>query len=63
LLSWAAAAFNLSLKTAAKWLRRYRALGLSGLSDASSRPAPHLVRNRFESIGRVEVQRIGIHGQ
>jgi transposase InsO family protein len=37
-LKAAAAAFNVSRKTAAKWLRRYRILGLSGLRDRSSRP-------------------------
>ena len=37
-LKAAAAAFNVSRKTAAKWLRRYRSLGLPGLRDASSRP-------------------------
>jgi transposase InsO family protein len=34
----AAAAFHVSAKTAAKWVRRYRALGRSGLGDLSSRP-------------------------
>ncbi len=37
-LNAAAAAFNVSRKTAAKWLRRYRTLGLPGLRDRSSRP-------------------------
>jgi transposase len=37
-LNAAAAAFNVSRKTAAKWLRRYRSWGLPGLRDASSRP-------------------------
>src|SRR5258707_15020812 len=37
-LKAAAAAFHVSRKTAAKWLRRYRILGLSGLRDRSSRP-------------------------
>src|ERR1700733_12852509 len=37
-LKAAAAAFNVSRKTAAKWVRRYRTLGLSGLRDRSSRP-------------------------
>ena len=37
-LSAAAAAFNVSRKTAAKWLRRYRTQGLPGLRDRSSRP-------------------------
>ncbi|HKW18563.1 MAG TPA: leucine zipper domain-containing protein [Terriglobales bacterium] len=37
-LNAAAAAFNVSRKTAAKGFRRYRTLGLSGLRDGSSRP-------------------------
>jgi hypothetical protein len=37
-LNAAAAAFDVSRKTAAKWLRRYRTLGLPGLRDRSSRP-------------------------
>lgn len=34
----AATAFGLSLRTAAKWIRRFRQEGLSGLQDRSSRP-------------------------
>jgi transposase InsO family protein len=34
----AATAFGLSLRTTAKWLRRFREEGLSGLRDRSSRP-------------------------
>ena len=37
-LTAAAVAFHVSRKTAAKWTRRYRALGASGLADRSSRP-------------------------
>jgi transposase InsO family protein len=37
-LKAAAAAFNVSRKTAAKWARRYRDQGLAGLRDHSSRP-------------------------
>ena len=37
-LNAAAAAFNVSSKTAAKWVRRYRAEGPTGLRDRSSRP-------------------------
>ena len=37
-LSWAAARFSVSLKTAAKWLARYRQDGPAGLADRSSRP-------------------------
>jgi transposase len=34
----AAASFNVSAKTAAKWVRRYREHGAVGLGDRSSRP-------------------------
>ena len=37
-LKLAAASFNVSAKTAAKWVRRYRELGRVGLGDRSSRP-------------------------
>ena len=37
-LKVAAASFNVSAKTAAKWVRRYREAGASGLGDRSSRP-------------------------
>ena len=37
-LAAAAAAANVSAKTAAKWVARYRALGRAGLRDRSSRP-------------------------
>lgn len=37
-LNAAAAAFNVSPKTAAKWVRRYRSEGPAGLRDRSSRP-------------------------
>jgi len=37
-LKAAAAVFNVSAKTAAKWVRRYREQGRSGLRDRSSRP-------------------------
>ncbi len=37
-LKAAAAAFCVSQKTAAKWVRRYRQSGLAGLKDISSRP-------------------------
>jgi transposase len=39
-LNAAAAAFNVSRKTAAKWVRRYRTLGLPGLRDGSSAAPP-----------------------
>ncbi len=37
-LKAAAAAFNVSAKTAAKWVARYRSDGINGLFDRSSRP-------------------------
>jgi transposase InsO family protein len=37
-LKASAAAFNVSSRTAAKWVRRYRASGPAGLKDLSSRP-------------------------
>jgi len=37
-LKLAAASFNVSAKTAAKWVRRYRSGGVAGLCDRSSRP-------------------------
>ena len=37
-LKQAAASFNVSAKTAAKWVRRYRELGRAGMGDRSSRP-------------------------
>ena len=37
-LKAAAAAFNVSAKTAAKWVRRYQQSGPAGLKDLSSRP-------------------------
>ena len=37
-LKLAAANFNVSAKTAAKWVRRYRDQGADGLGDRSSRP-------------------------
>jgi transposase InsO family protein len=37
-LKLAAASFNISAKTAAKWVRRYREAGRAGLGDRSSRP-------------------------
>ncbi len=49
-LKRAAARFNVTAKTATKWVRRYRSFGPPGLRDRSSRPrhsprctAPHLV--------------------
>jgi transposase InsO family protein len=56
-LNSAAAEFKVSAKTAAKWVRRYRQDGPSGLHDRSSRPL-HLHRpTPVEIVGRVEVLR------
>jgi transposase InsO family protein len=56
-LKAAAAAFNVSRKTAAKWLRRYRTLGLSGLRDRSSRPLRSPRRTSSQLIAQVLVLR------
>ena len=52
-LNAAAAAFNVSRKTAAKWLGRYRILGLPGLRDRSSRPLLSPRRTSSELIAQV----------
>jgi transposase len=52
-LNAAAAAFNVSRKTAAKWLGRYRTLGLPGLRDRSSRPLHSPRRTSAELIAQV----------
>jgi len=49
----AAAAFTVSRKTAAKWVRRYRTLGLPGLRDRSSRPLHSPRRTSSELIAQV----------
>jgi transposase InsO family protein len=56
-LKAAAAAFNVSRKTAAKWLRRYRTLGLPGLRDRSSRPLHSPRRTSSELVAQVLVLR------
>src|SRR6266478_5323594 len=52
-LNAAAAAFNVSRKTAAKWWARYRTLGLPGLRDRSSRPRHSPRRTSSELIAQV----------
>ncbi len=52
-LNAAAAAFNVSRKTAAKWVQRYRTLGLPGLRDGSSRPLHSPRRTSSERIAQV----------
>jgi len=49
----AAAAFTVSRKTAAKWLGRYRTLGLPGLRDRSSRPLHSPRRTSSELMAQV----------
>src|SRR6184192_294482 len=49
----AAAAFTVSRKTVAKWLRRYRTLGLPGLRDRSSRPLHSPRRTSSELVAHV----------
>jgi len=56
-LKLAAASFNGSAKTAAKWVRRYRELGVDGLRDRSSRPGRLHRPTSTELIGRVEALR------
>src|SRR5260370_36842616 len=52
-LNAAAAAFNVSRKTAAKWWARYRTLGVPGLRDRSSRPRHSPRRTSSEVIAQV----------
>ncbi len=56
-LQAAAAACNVSAKTAAKWVARYRQQGRAGLRDRSCRPR-HLRRPTLpEQVARVEALR------
>ncbi len=56
-LAAAAAAANVSPKTAAKWVARYRALGLAGLADRSCRPLRLRRPTKPELAERVELLR------
>jgi transposase InsO family protein len=56
-LKLAAASFNVSAKTAAKWVRRYREQGVAGLRDRSSRPARLRQPTLPELVARVEALR------
>ena len=56
-LKLAAASFNVSAKTAAKWVKRYRDLGRQDLRDHSSRPRRLRQPTSAELIGRVEALR------
>jgi transposase InsO family protein len=51
-LKAAAAAFNVSRKTAAKWLHRYRSLGAPGVRDRSSRPLHSPRRTSSELVAQ-----------
>ena len=53
-LKLAAASFNVSAKTAAKWVRRYREQGPAGLRDRSSRPRRLRQATSPELVARVE---------
>src|ERR1700678_2511950 len=51
---------GLSRQSAAKWVRRYREPGMTGLEDLSSRPArsPHSTpQDRVEAVERLRRQR------
>jgi len=56
-LNAAAAAFNVSARTAAKWVERYRQAGRDGLRDRSSRPRGSPRQTPAEHVERVLVLR------
>ena len=56
-LKLAAASFNVSAKTAAKWVSRYREQGVAGLVDRSSRPRRLRRPTPVLQVERVEVLR------
>ena len=58
-LNAAAAAFNVSRKTAAKWVRRYQQAGLQGLRDRSSRPQ----RSPSQTLGTLCEQVLALRRQ
>src|SRR5665213_15828 len=53
-LKLAATSFNVSAKTAAKWVRRYREGGVARLADRSSRPRRLRCPTSAELVARVE---------
>jgi len=53
-LKAAAAAFNVSPRTACKWVRRYQGEGLAGLRDRSSRPHRSPRRTPLPQVQQVE---------
>ena len=60
-LNAAAAAFNVSRKTAAKWVGRYRTRGLSDLRDRSSRPHHSPQRTSSQLVAQVIALRHQLH--
>jgi transposase InsO family protein len=56
-LKLAAASFNVSAKTAAKWVGRYRERGAAGLRDSSSRPHRLRQPTPAELVDRVQALR------
>ena len=56
-LKSAAADFNVSAKTAAKWTARFREAGVAGLHDRSSRPRRLRRPVKPEQVARVELLR------
>src|SRR5271154_4116818 len=56
-LKEASAEFKLSRQSAAKWVKRYRELGVAGLADRSSRPHRLAHQSPAELIERVERMR------
>jgi transposase InsO family protein len=56
-LKLAAASFNVTAKTAAKWVRRYREAGAADLCDRSSRPRKLRSPTSDELVAKVEVLR------
>src|SRR5208283_5496263 len=53
----AAAEYRLSRQTAAKWVRRFKAEGMAGLADRSSRPRRLRQPTSPELVARVEAMR------
>jgi transposase InsO family protein len=56
-LNAAAGAFNVSPKTASKWVRRYRQQGAAGLYDRSSRPHRHPRSTAEVQVRQIEALR------
>jgi transposase len=56
-LKEASAEFKLSRQSVAKWVKRYRELGVAGLADRSSRPHRLAHQSPAELIERVERMR------